>query len=88
MIRDGCLENIEEIYGLHVWNYQKIGEVGVKSGPVMAAADMFTDIEGIGGHGAAPQGTVDSIVVASSSASFSNHQQEYKPFGQRSCYGW
>ena len=66
MIKDGCLENIEEIYGLHVWNYQKIGEVGVKSGPVMAAADMFyIDIEGIGGHGAAPQGTVDSIVVAS-----------------------
>jgi amidohydrolase len=66
MIKDGCLENVQEIYGLHVWNYQKIGEVGVKSGPVMAAADMFyIDIEGIGGHGAAPQGTVDSIVVAS-----------------------
>ena len=57
---------VYEIYGLHVWNYQKSGTVGVKSGPVMAAADLFTiKIQGIGGHGAAPQGTVDCIVVAS-----------------------
>ena len=34
--------------------------------PVMAAADKFTiKIKGIGGHGAAPQGTVDCVVVAS-----------------------
>ena len=45
---------------------KKSGTVGVQSGPVMAAADIFTiEINGIGGHGAAPQGTVDSIVVAS-----------------------
>ena len=25
MIRDGCLEGVEEIYGLHVWNYQPAG---------------------------------------------------------------
>jgi|TARA_B110000438_G_scaffold248096_1_gene250632 amidohydrolase len=67
MIEDGCLKDVSEIYGIHVWNYQPIGEVGVKDGPVMAAADMFDiTIKGIGGHGAAPQGTVDTIVVASS----------------------
>ena len=66
MIDDGCLEGIDEIYGIHVWNYQPVGEVGVKDGPVLAAADMFDiKIKGIGGHGAAPQGTVDSVVVAS-----------------------
>ncbi len=66
MIKDGALKNVDEIYGMHVWNYQKSGTVGVQSGPVMAAADIFTiEITGIGGHGAAPQGTVDSIVVAS-----------------------
>ena len=66
MIEDGCLEGIDEIYGIHVWNYQPVGEVGVKDGPVLAAADMFDiKIKGIGGHGAAPQGTVDSVVVAS-----------------------
>lgn len=66
MIEDGCLEGIDEIYGIHVWNYQPVGEVGVKDGPVLAAADMFDiKIKGIGGHGAAPQGTVDSVIVAS-----------------------
>ena len=66
MIADGAIDNVDEIYGMHVWNYQKSGTIGVKTGPVMAAADMFTiDIKGIGGHGATPQGTVDCVVVAS-----------------------
>ena len=66
MIEDGCLNGLDEIYGIHVWNYQPFGEVGVKSGPVMASADMFDiKIKGVGGHGAAPQGTVDAIIIAS-----------------------
>ena len=66
MIQDGAIDNVDEIYGLHVWNYQPSCTVGIKSGAVMAAADIFTiEIKGIGGHGAAPQGTVDAVVVAS-----------------------
>lgn len=66
MIEDGCLNGVDEIYGLHLWNYQKYGEVGLKTGAVMASADIFEiEILGKGGHGAAPQGTVDAIVVAS-----------------------
>ena len=66
MIKDGCLDQVDEIYGLHLWNYQPVGEIGVKNGPIMAAADMFDIIiKGKGGHGATPQGTVDTIVVAS-----------------------
>jgi len=66
MIEDGCLDGVDEIYGIHVWNYQPVGEVGITDGPVLAAADLFEiDIKGIGGHGAAPQGTVDAVVVAS-----------------------
>ena len=66
MIEDGCLDGVDEIYGIHVWNYQRVGEVGVKDGPVLAAADMFDiKVKGIGGHGAAPQGTVDTVVVSS-----------------------
>ena len=66
MIEDGCLDGVDEIYGIHVWNYQPVGEVGITDGPVLAAADMFEiNIKGIGGHGAAPQGTVDAVIVAS-----------------------
>ncbi|MFQ6604769.1 MAG: M20 family metallopeptidase [Fidelibacterota bacterium] len=65
MINDGVLDGVDEIYGLHLWNYQVSGDVGVKEGPVLASADIFTiHIRGIGGHGATPQGTVDCIVVA------------------------
>ena len=66
MIKDGCLDQVDEIYGLHLWNYQPVGEIGVKNGPIMAAADMVDIIiKGKGGYGATPQGTVDAIVVAS-----------------------
>ena len=66
MIEDGALEGVDEIYGLHLWNYQKYGTIGVKAGPIMAAADLFEiTIHGKGGHGAAPQGTKDAIVIAS-----------------------
>ena len=66
MIKDGCLDGVDEIYGLHLWNYQPLGEVGVKDGPIMASADIFDIvIRGKGGHGATPQGTIDAVVVAS-----------------------
>ena len=66
MIEEGCLDGVSEIYGIHLWNYQPVGEVGVKDGPILAAADMFDiTIKGTGGHGATPQGTVDTIVVSS-----------------------
>ena len=29
MIEDGCLDGVKEIYGLHLWNYQHLGNVGV-----------------------------------------------------------
>ena len=66
MIDEGVLDGVDEIYGIHLWNYQKVGEIGVKEGPIMAAADMFEiEIIGKGGHGATPHGTIDAIVVAS-----------------------
>jgi len=65
MIEDGALDGVDEVYGVHLWNYQKYGTVGVKSGPIMAAADIFEiTIKGQGGHGAAPQGTKDVVVIA------------------------
>jgi len=66
MIEDGALDGVDEVYGIHLWNYQKYGTIGVKPGPIMAAADIFEiTINGIGGHGAAPQGTQDAIIIAS-----------------------
>ncbi len=65
MIDDGALNGVDQIYGVHLWNYQKSGTIGIKPGPIMAAADGFEiTITGKGGHGAAPQGTQDAIVIS------------------------
>ena len=65
MIEDGALTGVDEVYGIHLWNYQKYGTIGVKPGPIMAAADIFEiTINGKGGHGAAPQGTKDAVLIA------------------------
>ena len=67
MITAGVLKNpqVDAIFGLHVWNYQDYGTVGVKPGPTLAAADEFEiTVTGTGGHAALPQQTVDIILVA------------------------
>lgn len=66
MIEDGCLEGVDAIFGTHLWAPAPLGEIWVKSGPIMAAADYFEiKITGKGGHGAEPQHAVDAIVTAS-----------------------
>ena len=68
MIEEGVLKNpdVDAIVGLHLWNNLPLGTVGVRSGALMAAVECFRlTILGKGGHGAMPDQTVDSIVVAS-----------------------
>ena len=68
MIEAGVLRNpdVDAIIGLHLWNNLPLGTVGVRSGALMAAVECFrATILGKGGHGAMPDQTVDSIVVAS-----------------------
>ena len=66
MIEDGALNGVDEVYGIHLWNYQEYGTVGVKPGPILAAADLFEiTVHGKGGHGATPKGTKDAVVIAS-----------------------
>jgi amidohydrolase len=67
MIEAGVLQNpqVDAMIGLHVWQQLPIGTVGVKAGALMAAVETFrVTVLGRGGHGAIPQQTVDSIVVA------------------------
>ncbi|WP_066424284.1 M20 family metallopeptidase [Anabaena sp. 4-3] len=67
MIEAGVLKNpdVDAIIGLHLWNNLPVGTVGVRSGALMAAVELFDcTIVGKGGHGAIPHQTVDSVVVA------------------------
>jgi amidohydrolase len=65
MIEDGCLDGVEAVFGIHLWTPLHIGQVGVCSGPAMAATDRFeVEIVGEGGHGGFPHQTIDALVVA------------------------
>lgn len=66
MIKDGVMEGIDSIFGIHLWADIDTGKVSVEEGPRMAAADWFSiNVKGKGGHGSAPQQCVDAVVVSS-----------------------
>jgi amidohydrolase len=66
MIKGGCLKGINEIYAIHNMTDFKLGEVGIKSGPIMASADFFEiNIKGVGGHGSTPHLTRSPITIGS-----------------------
>ena len=53
------------IFGLHVMPTLRAGEVGVRSGAMLAAADAFTiEIHGRATHGSAPHEGIDAVWVA------------------------
>lgn len=64
MIRDGALDGVDAIYGVHLWTPFPVGHVYSAPGPIMAAADEFgIGITGRGGHGGLPHETIDSIMA-------------------------
>jgi len=68
MVKEGILENPrpDVSLGLHVWNDQPLGWIGVARGPAMAGAEIFKiKVRGKGGHGAAPHLSHDPILAAS-----------------------
>ncbi|WP_158735645.1 M20 family metallopeptidase [Alteribacillus sp. YIM 98480] len=66
MIKDGCLDDVDVIYGAHVMSNLPIGQVGVREGYAMAAYDKFEiDIFGKGGHAGMPQLGIDPVVTGS-----------------------
>ncbi|MBB6636441.1 M20 metallopeptidase family protein [Cohnella thailandensis] len=64
MIRDGALEGVDAIYGVHLWSPLPYGVVATRPGPFMASPDEFEIVvTGKGGHGGLPHQSVDAIVA-------------------------
>ncbi len=67
LVEEGFFDKypVDGIYGMHNWPGLPVGQFAIRSGPVMAAYDVFDiTIKGKGGHAAAPHNTVDPIVIA------------------------
>ncbi|MNW28375.1 N-acyl-L-amino acid amidohydrolase [compost metagenome] len=64
VIKDGALDGVDAIYGIHLWTPLPKGTAASCEGAMMAAADDFyIDIHGKGGHGGMPQHTNDTVVA-------------------------
>jgi amidohydrolase len=56
---------LDAVFGLHVWAGLPVGTVGVRSGPMLAAADEWSlTVRGQQTHGSRPWDGVDPITVA------------------------
>lgn len=66
MVEEGVMDDVDVIFGLHIWAQEEVGKIGYRSGPFMAAADFFdVTIQGVQAHGASPWSSVDPIVTTS-----------------------
>ncbi|MDZ3823508.1 MAG: amidohydrolase [Pseudoxanthomonas sp.] len=67
MLEEGLFEDFrpEAVFGLHVFSTLRAGQLGYRSGPLMAASDRFRIVvKGRQTHGSRPWGGVDPIVAA------------------------
>jgi amidohydrolase len=64
MCSDGVMEGVDAIVALHGWPGLDLGQIGVRSGPMMASSDTFDlTIQGKSGHAAQPHLSVDPVVI-------------------------
>ena len=66
MIAEGLFKRfpMDAVFGLHNWPKIPKGQIALRSGPIMAAAERFDiTITGKGGHAAMPHKTIDPIVI-------------------------
>lgn len=69
MMDDGLFERfpMDAVFGLHNWPWLPVGQMALRTGPVMASMDIFeATLKGRGGHAAQPHMAIDPIVVAAS----------------------
>jgi amidohydrolase len=67
MVEDGLFEKfpVRSVFGMHNFPVLPVGYFAIRSGPVMAAFDVFTiTVKGVGAHGARPMDAKDAILAS------------------------
>ena len=65
LVAAGVMEDVDFVYGCHLWTPLAFGKVAAVGGDWMAAADFFkVTITGRGGHAGLPHTAVDTIAAA------------------------
>lgn len=66
MVKEGVMDDVDAIFGLHIAAQMEVGKIGYRSGPAMAAVDnLEITVNGRQAHGASPWSGVDPIVTSS-----------------------
>ena len=66
MIEEGCLEGVDEVYGMHNMPNIPLGKVYCPNNAIMASMDIFEiTVNGKGGHGAYPYRNTDVVLAGS-----------------------
>jgi len=64
IVDSGILDDVENIFGIHLFPTEPTGTVGYRSGYTMAGRTYFKlAIQGVGGHGSSPHMANDAIVA-------------------------
>jgi amidohydrolase len=67
MLKEGIFRRYppQAVFGMHVWAGEHVGQIGYRSGPMMAGVDSFKiSVKGKQAHGARPWQSVDPIVTS------------------------
>lgn len=64
LVEKGVVDDVEKIFGLHVFPTSPTGNITLKEGVYVASSDNFDiTIFGQGGHGSMPQCCIDPVVI-------------------------
>jgi IAA-amino acid hydrolase len=67
VVKEGDLDDVSAIFGLHVIPELPVGVVASRPGPFLSAAARFmATLTGKGGHAGGPHDTIDPVIAASS----------------------
>lgn len=65
MMETGALDEVEEIFGIHIFTDIETGKISLEAGERMARTDKFKiKVEGAGGHAGKPHQCIDATVAA------------------------
>lgn len=66
-VEKGCLDDVDAVYGAHIWSAVESGKFSLEAGERMASCDTFKiTVEGTSSHGSAPNLGNDALYAAAS----------------------
>ncbi|MFJ8238082.1 M20 family metallopeptidase [Ureibacillus sp. NPDC094379] len=74
LVRSGVLDDVDQIFGVHLFSTLPTGKIGICSGPFTANSDTFEiEIVGKGGHSSEPHNSINPILIGVQITNSLNH---------------